>query len=121
MASGSARPPEGRPALVQRPRQRSALPVAVLTAACALAFARTVGHGFLIWDDRALIATKSADRPPLGREPRRALDHAPVRPVRAAHVHAVGAPLGRLRTAAVGVPVTNVGLHVLGACAVYPL
>ena len=118
---GSAHRSEGAPSAASRPQKGSALPVAVLAGACVLAFGRTVGHGFLIWDDRAFIAANpliahpsAANLVALWTTPLYGL-YAPLTYTLWALLSAVSGPQPWV------FHLTNVGLHVLNTCAVYVL
>ncbi len=111
----------GTPATVSRPQKGSALSVAVLAGACVLAFARTVGHGFLIWDDRAFIAANpliarpsAANLVALWTTPLYDL-YAPLTYTLWEFLSAVFGPQPW------AFHMTNVALHVLDTCAVYAL
>src|SRR5207249_3699276 len=99
--------------------RRRTLPAAVLAAASVAAFGRTVGHGFLFWDDRAFILEN-----PLIAHP----SAANLLALWTTPLHDLYAPLTYtlwgLLTAVVGprpwaFHLTNVALHVLNAGLVF--
>ena len=110
--------------------RRNALPAAVLAGACFAAFGRTVGHGFLIWDDRSFIAAN----PLIARPSAASLVALWTTPWRAGAeaepLYGMYAPLTytlwALLSALLGprpwaFHLTNVTLHALNACAVFAL
>ena len=100
-------------------QKRTAPHIAVLVGACLLAFAPTVRHGFLIWDDRAFIADN-----PLIAQPSAAnlvrLWTTPLYDLYAPLTYTLWAGLSAVfGTQPWAFHLTNVVLHVLAACVVY--
>ena len=121
--SGSTDP--GRYASTAGPRRlpetQGALAAAVVAGASIAAFARTVGHGFLIWDDRSFIAANPLIAHPSGAN-LVALWTTPLYDLYAPLTYT----LWELLSAVFGPQpwafhLTNVTLHTLNACAVYAL
>jgi protein O-mannosyl-transferase len=117
--AGDARPK--RPPAPRRAGRR-VLPAVLLIVLCVAAFARTTGHGFLFWDDRAFIPeNRLIAHPSAGSL--LALWTQPLVDLYAPLTYTLWALLSAL----VGQPapwlfhLTNVALHALNACLVFAL